>query len=263
MSQPTRTPTDASPPPSRTADARLGATVARYAFDVGRSHFLSPDRFIPALSSARLARRTADAAGDIANASRATLDSAIEQLKIAGHEHRRLEEERARQPAVASIVVSEINARPGEQAPPGTFRIEFTNTGDKLLSEGLLTIMLDPGSLPELTDRWGGRSGKLRDDETIERWPGARGLPRDFDFLATSVDVQRGVSVVRYVRVRRHGRFALRVKLFSVDLDGDGPWIDVAVVISAPGTTTIDDLSGDNPPGPTAGRCAALAAGGS
>jgi hypothetical protein len=209
--------------------------------------------------SARSARQTADAAGDIATASRATLNSAIEQLRIARDEHRRLEEERARRPRVASIMISEINARPGEQAPPGTFRIAFTNTGDRPLSEGLLTIMLDPGSRPELTDRWGGSSGKLRDDETIARWPGANGLPRDFDFLATSVDVQRGVEFVRYVRVRRHGRFALRVKLFNVDLEGDGPWIDVAVVISATGTTTIDDLSGDNPPGPTAGRCAVLA----
>src|SRR5215218_2702673 len=34
------TPTDASPPPSRTADARLRATVDRYSFDVENSHLL-------------------------------------------------------------------------------------------------------------------------------------------------------------------------------------------------------------------------------
>ena len=40
IAQPARTPTDASPPPSRTTDARLGATVDRYSFDVELSHLL-------------------------------------------------------------------------------------------------------------------------------------------------------------------------------------------------------------------------------
>src|ERR1035441_1624313 len=50
MSQPARTPTDASPPPSRAADARLGAIVDSYSFDVERSHLLLQAGFIPALS---------------------------------------------------------------------------------------------------------------------------------------------------------------------------------------------------------------------
>jgi hypothetical protein len=48
--RPTCTPTDASPPPSRTADARLGAIVVRQTFDVERSHLLLRTGFIPALS---------------------------------------------------------------------------------------------------------------------------------------------------------------------------------------------------------------------
>jgi hypothetical protein len=210
--------------------------------------------------SARLARRTADASADIANASRATLNAAIEQLRVARIEHERLEADRARRPIVDALIPSEIEARVGEDAPAGTFRIGFTNTGNAPLTEGVLTIMLDPGSTPELTDRWGTPSGQLRDDETIERWPGADGLPRGFDFLVTTVSVRPGVSIVRYVRAKRHGRFPLRVKLFSAELDGGGPWIDVAVEVSTTGQTRIDDLAGEGLSGATAGRCIDLEA---
>jgi hypothetical protein len=208
--------------------------------------------------SSRLARRTADAAGDLVHASRATLNSAIEQLQIARAEHSRLEAERARRPAVDRIVVSGITASPGEEAPPGTFRIGFTNTGDKSLTEAVLTIMVDRGALPEVTNRWGDVSGRLSEDVTTERWPGAHGVPREFEYLVTTLDVARGVSRVQYMRLRRHGRFALRAKLFCADLDGDGPWIDVFVDVSETGQTTIDDLSADRPREPTAGRHAEL-----
>jgi hypothetical protein len=41
LNSPARTtPTDTSPPPSRAADARLGAIVDRYSFDVENSHLL-------------------------------------------------------------------------------------------------------------------------------------------------------------------------------------------------------------------------------
>jgi len=208
--------------------------------------------------SARMARRTADAAGDLVHASRATLDAAIEQLRLARIEHERLEAERVRRPVVPELIPSEIEARPGEEAPPGTFRIGFTNEGDAPLSEAVLTIMLDPGSRPEVTDRWGTLSGQVPEDETTERWPGADGVPRGFDFLTAVVTVRPGVSVARYVRANRQGRFALRVKLFSAELDGGGPWIDVAVEVSREGQTMIDDLSGQAPANPTAGRCVEL-----
>src|SRR5215217_4771807 len=62
------TPTDASPPPSRTADARLRATVDRYSFDVENSHLLlhaGLSRRFPRLRSPRkpLSRSTDRKAG--------------------------------------------------------------------------------------------------------------------------------------------------------------------------------------------------------
>ena len=208
--------------------------------------------------SSRLARRTADAAGELVNAGRATLDSAIGQLRIARLEHERLEAERARRPAVEAIVVSQIEPEPGEDASAGTFRVGFTNTGDKALSEGIFTIMVERGALPEATNRWGDVSGDNRDDVTTERWPGIGGTPRAFDYLASNVNTPRGVSLVRYVRVRRYGRFAVRAKLFSADLEGDGPWVDVLLDVSEAGVTKVDDLSTDAPPSPTAGRSVEL-----
>jgi hypothetical protein len=211
--------------------------------------------------SARSAKRTADAASDLVHASRATLDAATKQLGLARIEHERLEAERARRPVVLKLAPSEIEARPGEEAPAGTFRVGFTNEGNGPLTEAVLTIMLDPGSRPEVTDRWGNLSGQVPEDETTERWPGADGVPRGFDFLTSVVNLRPGVSMVRYVRARRQGRFALRVKLFSAELDGSGPWIDVAVEVSPQGRTVIDDLSEHAPSSPTTGRCVDLKVG--
>ena len=140
--------------------------------------------------------------------------------------------------------------------PVGTFRIGFKNTGDKTLSNALLTILLDPGSFPELADRWGRPTGEIADDDTSERWPGVDGLPRTFAYIARFVDVQIGVSVVRYIRITRRGRFPLRVKLFHSELAAGGPWVDAAIDIDPDGTTTIDPLTAETSSKPLEGRCA-------
>jgi hypothetical protein len=204
--------------------------------------------------SAHLARRMADGMGDLVRASQATLGSAIEQLHVARAEHARLEEERARRPVVNQIEISEIEGAPGADAPSGVFRIGFTNSGDTALREALLTIMVDRGALPETTTRWGDAGERLSEDLTMERWPGAQGIPREMEYQAAAVEVPRGVSRVRYIRLQRRGRFALRVKLFCADLEKEGPWVDVFVEVSDRGVTTIDNLSGEGPRQQTTGR---------
>lgn len=206
--------------------------------------------------SAESAERTSGAAEASAAASEATLHSATAQLELARAAHEQAEADRARRPVVERIELSEITPQPGEVAPVGTFRVGFKNSGDKTLSNALLTILLDSASFPELTDRWGRPTGESADDDTRERWPGVDGLPRTFAYIARFVDVQIGLSLVRYVRITRRGRFPLRVKLFHSELAAGGPWIDAALDIDADGTTTIDYLPTKTSPGALEGRCA-------
>jgi hypothetical protein len=127
-----------------------------------------------ASASAEIAKETAAASAASAAASAATREAAEQQLKLAREEHEEIEADRARKPNVDQIYPSQIENRPGEVAPERTVRIGFTNGGHRALEDGLLTILLDPGSDAELTDRWGVQVGEARDDETIERWNAAR-----------------------------------------------------------------------------------------
>jgi len=203
--------------------------------------------------SADSAAKTAEAAAASAVASAATREAADQQLALARDEHAQIEADRARQPIIEEIVPSQIASRPGELAPERTVRIGFTNSGARALEDGLLTIMLDPGSDVELTDRWGTRAGEARDDETIERWPGIDGAPRAFDYFARQMRVPAGVSQLQYIRVERRGRFSLRVKLFSAELAGNGPWVDAVIEVDSAGAARIADLLDVH--GPFAGRC--------
>jgi hypothetical protein len=207
-----------------------------------------------AFRSADSAEKTAAAADASAVASKATREAADQQLAVAREEHAQIEADRARQPVVEGIVPSQIASRPGELAPERTVRIGFTNRGARALEDGLLTILLNPGSDAELTDRWGKREGEPHDDETIERWPGVNGAPQALDYFARPIRLPAGVSLLHYVRVGRpHGRFSLRVKLFSTELAGNGPWVDAIIDVDPDGTATIDDLSDAS--GPFSGRC--------
>lgn len=220
----------------------VGVLVALVAILVARRSAKS------ALESAEIAQDIAASAAESATSSTATREAAERQLALARQENQQIEAERARKPAVDRIIPSQIENRPGDAAPPRTVRIGFTNSGDRVLEDGLLTLLIDPGSEAELTDRWGVQVSEGRDDETIERWPGPEGVPRAFDYFARPIRVPAGVSVVRYIRVCRHGRFSLRVKLFSTELDGDGLWADAVIVVDKDGTARLDDLSGANGP---------------
>ena len=203
--------------------------------------------------SADSAAKTAVAADASAVASAATRKAAGQQLALAREEHIQIEADRARQPVVEGIVPSQIASRPGELAPERTVRIGFTNSGERALEDGLLTILLDPGSDAELTDRWGTRAGEAPNDETIERWPGIDGAPRAFDYFVRQLRVPAGVSQLQYVRVGRRGRFSMRVKLFSAELAGNGPWVDAVIDVDSAGVANIDDL--EDVQGLFAGRC--------
>jgi hypothetical protein len=211
-----------------------------------------------AARSAESAEATRDAASQIAKASGATLEAATGQLELARLAHERIEADRARRPTVENIMVTQIHPRAGEEAPAGTFRIGFTNTGDRELGNAILTVLLDPGSAPELTDRWASTAAGMRSDETIERWPGVDGPPRTFDYLVRTVNVPVGVSVLRYVRLLRHGSWSLRVKLFSDDLDDGGPWIDVVIEVGRDGVTRINEHSDGSTKGSLKGRLSAF-----
>jgi hypothetical protein len=221
---------------------------------------------IIALRSAADARRssasadqTRVAAEKIAAASQAALESTTQQLGIVQSEHDRLEAERARRPAVDRISASAIQPRPAELLPSGLFRIAFKNVGDRPLLDAILTILIDPGSVPALTDRWGTPTGQRPSDETRERWPGPAGLPRTFDYIAQNINVPIGVSHVQYVRVARWGRFALRIKLFQADMTESGPWLDSVVDVDrASGAALVDSLRAEFPGGVFEGRCAAF-----
>lgn len=217
--------------------AVVGVTVAFVALIIARRSARS------ASASATSAEQTAQSAAESATASTAVAQAADQQLAVAREEQRRLEAERARKPRVSEITPSEVESRPGQEAPARMIRIGFTNHGDRTLEDGLLTILLDPGSAPEITDRWGRNSQEVPADETIERWPGPKGIPRAFVYFAQPLRIPAGVSIVRYVRVARHGRFAIRVKLFSAELDNGGPWVDAMVVVDEAGNARIDDLS--------------------
>ena len=206
-----------------------------------------------ATGSAESAEKTAYAAAESATTSAATRAASEQQLELAREEYAHIEAERARKPIVELIVPSQIEDRQGEVAPERTIRIGFTNSGTRALEDGLLTILLGPGSDAELTDRWGIRRGEVRDDETIERWPGAKGAPGAFDYFARQIRVPAGVSMLHYVRVGRRGRFSLRVKLFSTELAGNGPWVDAFIAVNADGIASIDQQVDED--GPYAGRC--------
>lgn len=199
---------------------------------------------IVAVRSARDSKRSADAAERTANASVATLEAATEQLQLASQEHERLEAERARQPGVDQITVSEIQPRPGEEAPAGVFRVGFANRGDADLRDAVLTIMFDPGSAATLVDRWGNLDPDQSKDETHERWPGPLGVLRSFDYFARHVNTPAGVSSLQYVCFPRRGRFPVRVKLFSASLTGFGPWTDKWIDIDEQGSASVSDLPG-------------------
>jgi hypothetical protein len=224
----------------------VGVIIALVALTIARRSSRS------AAESETSAEQTANSAAASAAAGAATQEAAEGQLKLAREEHDQIEADRARSPKVDVITPSEIHGRAGEAAPLRTIRIGFTNSGDRALEDGLLTILLDPGSEPELTNRWGTNAGEDRDDETIERWPGARGVPRAFDYFARPLRVPAGVSIVRYIRVAREGRFPLRVKLFSVELEGDGLWADAAVVVDERGNARVENPDAEN--GTFAGR---------
>lgn len=229
--------------------AGVGIVIAAAALVVARRSAADANR------SATSAERTREAAETTASAGRSMLEAASEQLELARVEHERIEADRARRPAVERIELSQIESRPGEVAPAGTFRIGFKNGGDRALADAILTVLLDPGSSPELTRRWGDPTGERPDDETTERWPGVDGLPRAFDYIVRPVNAQIGVSYLLYVRIARQGRFPMRVKLFHAELAESGPWVDAAVEVESDGTTTIDDLSDHRSGGPAEGRC--------
>lgn len=211
-----------------------------------------------ATRSAATSERTARAAEQMSEASVATLEAASGHLELARTEHERLEAERARRPRVDQIELSEVEPRGGEEAPTGIFRVGFMNSGDRPLVDAILTILVDPGLDPLLTNRWGQLLGEQPRDETQERWPGPVGDPRAFDYIAIRLDAAVGLSLVQYVCARRFGRFPVRIKLFSASLDGGGPWIDAWVDIDAAGKARIARLPSDQG-GKYAGRLDDLA----
>jgi hypothetical protein len=210
--------------------------------------------FVVAFRSARDARRSADSSERTAHASAATLQAANEQLALVRGEHERMEAERRRKPDVKGIQLSAIDPRPGEQAPPGVFRVGFANTGDRELQDALLTILFVPGSAAGLTDRWGNPESGDSKDETRERWPGVEGPPREFDYFARRVSIQVGVASTQYVRIPHAGLFPIRVKLFHAGLTGGGPWTDRWIDVDDKGTAVIIDITDEGSRGPFNGR---------
>jgi hypothetical protein len=198
-----------------------------------------------AARSARDASSSAKSAERTAEASATTLEAATAQLELAKQEHERLEAERARRPSVNEISLSEIQARPGEQAPAGVFRIGFTNRGNTDLQAAVLTIMFDPGSAAVLVDRWANLEHDQSRDETHERWPGPDGVLRAFDYFARHVSASQGVSRLQYVCFPRRGRFPIRIKLFSASLGDLGPWVDKWIEIDEEGRASVVDLAGE------------------
>jgi hypothetical protein len=206
--------------------------------------------------SAESAETTAKAAEESARAGVATSQAADAQLAFAREERAEMQADRARRPIVDAIVPSQIDNTQSEVAPARTIRIGFTNSGDRALEDCLLTIMLNRGADSELTNRWGTQTGETRDDTTIEQWPGVNGAAQTFDYFARTMRVPAGVSVVRYVRVGRPGRFSLRVKLFSTELAGNGPWVDAVIQVDSVDYATVNDLA--NQREPSSGRCSDL-----
>jgi hypothetical protein len=227
----------------------VGIVVAAAAFIVARKSAADSNR------SAESAERTAKAAESISEASKATLEAAAGQLDVARREHGWLEAERARQPIVDRIELSEIHARPGEETPPGVFRVGFVNTGARALQGAILTVLVDPGCAAVLADRWGNADVDQSKDETHERWPGIAGVPRAFDFFARRANVEAGVATLQYVCVPRAGRFPLRVKLFHAGLARRGPWVDAWIDVDEQGAVAVIRLSDAGFTGQQDGRC--------
>jgi hypothetical protein len=201
--------------------------------------------FVVALRSAKDASRSAGSAERTAQASASTLEAASEELALARHEHERLEADRARRPVVERIELSDVHARHGEESPAGVFRVGFSNTGDQDLRDAFFTILLDPGCVAVLVDRWGNVKPDQSKDETHERWPGVEGIPRAFDYFVRRISVPVGVASLQYVCIPRWGRFPIRVKLFHAALAGGGPWVDRWIDINDQGTATVVDLPDD------------------
>jgi hypothetical protein len=227
----------------------VGILVAGAAFVVARRSAADSTR------SANSADRTAKAAEAISEASQAALEAATAQLEVARREHGWLEAERARRPIVDRVELSEIRARPGEETPPGVFRVGFINSGDRDLQGAILTILVDPGCAAVLTDRWGNPDLDQSKDETHERWPGVTGVPRAFDFFARRVNAEVGVASLQYVCVPRAGRFPLRVKLFHAGLAGRGTWVDAWIDLNEQGVAGVVRLSDAGFAGEQEGRC--------
>ncbi len=227
----------------------VGIVVAAAALIVARKSAADSTR------SAASAERTAKAAESISEASKATLEAATAQLEVARRDHDWLEAERARRPIVARVELSEIHARPGEETPPGVFRVGFVNIGDRDLRGAILTVLVDPGCAAVVTDRWGNADVDQSKDETHERWPGVAGVPRAFDFFARRMSAEAGVATLQYVCVPRVGRFPIRIKLFHAGLAGRGPWVDAWIDLNEQGAAAVIPLSDAGFTGQQDGRC--------
>jgi len=198
--------------------------------------------------SASAAEQTAGSAKEISEASQKALQAATAQLEVATREHERQEAERARQAIVDRIVLTDVVPAEGEDPAIGVFRVAFTNSGTRDLTDAYLTILFVRGSASELlTDRWGGPDSSGSRDSTRERWPGPNGSPLDLDYVVKPVGAQRGVWKLQYVRIQRQGMFPIRVKLFHADLAGDGPWIDAWIHVDEDGKTRIQNITADDP----------------
>jgi hypothetical protein len=198
--------------------------------------------------SADAAERTALSAKEISEASKKALEAATAQLEVATREHERQEAERARQPIVDRIALTDVVPAEGEDPAIGVFRVAFTNSGTRDLTDAYLTILFVRGSASELmTGRWGDPDSSGSRDSTRERWPGPDGSPRDLDYVVKPVSAQRGFWRLQYVRIQRQGMFPIRVKLFHADLAGDGPWIDAWVHVEEDGKTRIQNIDTENP----------------
>lgn len=213
------------------------------------------DSAADASRSAVAAERTADLAKEFGEASTKALEAATAQLEVATREHEQLEAERARQPIVDHIALTDVVPAEGEDPAIGVFRVAFTNSGTRDLTDAHLTILFVRGSAAELlTGRWGDPDPSGSRDSTRERWPGPDGLPLDLDYVVKSVSAQRGIWRLQYVRMQRQGSFPIRVKLFQVDLAGDGLWADAWVHVDKDGRTRIRNVDEAKPDKAVEGR---------
>ncbi len=229
--------------------ALLGVGFAAAAWSQAR------DSAADAFRSAEAAERTSDSAKESSEASTKALQAATAQLEVATREHEQLEAERARQPIVDRIALTDVVPAKGDDPAIGVFRVAFTNAGTRDLTDAHLTILFVRGSAAELlTGRWGDPDPSGSRDSTRERWPGPDGLPLDLDYVVKPVSAQRGIWKLQYVRIQRQGLFPIRVKLFHIDLAGDGPWADAWVHVAEDGKTRIQNVDDAKPDEVVEGR---------